>query len=71
MPDHLTQEEFDSHVEKRTLRLAFVGMSNAGKSHRARVLAEELGFTCYDVDGEILGALGFTNAEEPLNRKIE
>jgi shikimate kinase len=63
-PDNLRQDEFDAHVNNGTLRLAFVGMSNAGKSYRSKVLKNEENFFWYDVDGEIQKELGFTEMGE-------
>lgn len=60
----LRPEEFDTHVRNGTLRLAFVGMSNAGKSYRSRVLRDELSFLWYQVDEEIQKALGFSSMAE-------
>lgn len=62
--DQLTREEFDAHVQDKTLRLSFVGMSNAGKSHRSKVLRDELGFFWYEIDKEIQNALGFSDMSE-------
>lgn len=45
--------EFDAHVRNGTLRLALVGMSNAGKSYRSRMLRDELNFFWYEVDVHI------------------
>ncbi len=60
----LTQAEFDAHIAKRTLCLAFVGMSNVGKSYRSKVLRDESDFMWYDVDGEILKEFGFKTLDE-------
>ncbi|MDO8664808.1 MAG: hypothetical protein Q7K44_04695 [Candidatus Liptonbacteria bacterium] len=62
--EQLTQSEYDKHIEDKTLRLAFIGMSNAGKSYRSRVLRDECGFMWYHVDGEIQKTLGFETMEE-------
>ena len=63
-PEQLTQAEFDGHIAAGTLRLAFVGMSNVGKSYRAQVLQDECGFFWYSVDKEILHAFGFAGEDE-------
>ena len=55
----LTPEEFDAHIQGGTFRLSFVGMSNVGKSYRARVLRDECDFMWYHVDGEIRKTLVF------------
>ena len=60
----LRQDEFDAHVRDKTLRLAFVGMSNAGKSYRSRVLRNEEDFLWYQVDEAIQKALGFEKMGE-------
>ncbi len=57
--DQLKPEELHAHVARGTFRLAFVGMSNAGKSYRSRILRDEADFLWYHVDEEILLALGF------------
>lgn len=62
--EQLTQNEYSRHIEDKTLRLAFIGMSNAGKSYRAKVLRDECGFMWYDIDGEIQKTLGFKTMEE-------
>lgn len=61
---NLTQTEFDAHLAHNTLRLAFVGMSNAGKSYRARALAQDAGFKWHHVDGEIQHTLGIGSMDE-------
>ena len=60
----LTQSEFDAHIANKTLRLAFIGMSNVGKSYRSKMLCNESGFDWYQVDKEILKSLGFSSMEE-------
>lgn len=62
--EQLTPTEFDAHVNKKTLRLAFIGMSNCGKTYRSRVLANELSFQWYQVDAEIQRTLGLENIEK-------
>ena len=64
MTERLKPGEFDAHRVAGTLRLAFVGMSNGGKSYRSRVLAREEGFLWYHVDKEIQEALGFAAMQE-------
>jgi shikimate kinase len=49
----LTQDQFDELRTNGKLRLALIGMSSIGKSHRARELERELGFTRVSVDDEI------------------
>src|SRR3989344_8918431 len=60
----LTKSEFDAHIANKTLRLAFVGMSNVGKSYRSKILRDESGFDWYQVDKEIIKSLGFSGMEE-------
>ena len=61
---NLTSVELDAHVANGTFRLALVGMSNAGKSYRSKVLRDEMGFLWYHVDEEICKAVGFTSPED-------
>lgn len=60
----LTQAEYDAHIASNTLRIAFVGMSNVGKSYRSKVLRDESEFDWYQVDKEIIKSLGFAGMEE-------
>lgn len=60
----LTAEEFDAHVKNGTCRLSFIGMSNGGKSYRARVLRDQSGFILYSVDDEIIKQMGFRDMDE-------
>ena len=53
----LKPEEFDAHIRAGTLRLALVGMANAGKSYRAKVLSDKADFLRYSVDDKIQNAL--------------
>ncbi|MBC8465376.1 MAG: hypothetical protein H8D63_03350 [Parcubacteria group bacterium] len=59
--EQLRQSEFDTHVKSGTLRLAFVGMSNVGKSMRAKSLAQDCNFFHYNVDTHIADDLGFAD----------
>jgi len=52
------------HVESGDFRLAFVGMSNCGKSYRSRILQNDAGFFWYEVDREIQKKLGFLTMDE-------
>jgi shikimate kinase len=63
-PERLRPEEFDAHIASGTLRLAYVGMSNAGKSYRAKVLRNEMDFIWYNVDDEIRKALGLESVDD-------
>lgn len=60
----LTQAEYDAHIADNTLRIAFVGMSNVGKSYRSKILRDGSGFDWYQVDKEIMKSLGFATMEE-------
>src|SRR3989344_6857739 len=62
-PQQLTQLEYDRHIASKTFRLAFIGMSNVGKSYRSKVLQNECGFMGYLVDEEIQKALGFDSVD--------
>ena len=62
--EQLKPHELDAHVQNGTFRLAFVGMSNAGKSYRSRVLQNELDFFWYEVDAHIQGALNLENMDD-------
>lgn len=62
--ENLTQAEYEAHIKNKTFRLAFIGMSNVGKSYRSQVLRDECGFMWYDVDKEIQKTLGFKTMEE-------
>ncbi|MAZ67178.1 hypothetical protein CL652_00165 [bacterium] len=60
----LKPEELDTHVLNKTLRLAFIGMSNAGKSYRSKILRDETDFLWFHVDEGIYRELGFASIEE-------
>lgn len=61
--EQLTPQEFEAHLKKGTFRLAFVGMSNVGKSYRSRILRDECDFFWYHVDGEIRKTLVFDSMD--------
>jgi len=54
----MNEQEFDARLRSGTLRLAFVGMSNVGKTSRSRALKSALAFEHIDIDGEICTELG-------------
>ncbi|PHS40005.1 MAG: hypothetical protein COA91_05095 [Robiginitomaculum sp.] len=54
----LSRTEFDKKLSKGDLRIALIGMSNIGKSHTARRIAEAYGFDHYDVDAHIQAKMG-------------
>jgi len=60
----LTSQEMDAHIAAGTFRLSFIGMSNAGKSYRSKVLNREANFLWYQVDEQIQQALGFKTMGE-------
>jgi shikimate kinase len=62
--DQLTPAEMDVHLVHGTFRLSFIGMSNAGKSYRSRVLKSELGFCWYEVDAHIQSLLHIEDMED-------
>ncbi len=64
MQDLLSQNEMMQHVESGDFRLAFVWMSNCGKSYRSRILQNDAGFFWYEVDREIQKKFGFETMEE-------
>jgi shikimate kinase len=64
MDELLTPDELTEHVRAGTFRLAFIGMSNAGKTYRSNVLRSELDFAWYHVDGAIGAVLGFSDIKE-------
>lgn len=64
MLELLTTDEVDMHMKNKTFRIAFVGMSNAGKSYRSKVLRNDADFFWYHVDEEIQHALGFEDMSE-------
>ena len=62
--EQLRPDELDVHVVNETFRLAFVGMSNGGKSYRSRVLQNELDFFWYEVDAHIQEALNLEDMSD-------
>ena len=54
----LTRAEFDAHYAAGTLKIAFVGMSNIGKSYTAMRLATQYDFSLIEVDKIIWENLG-------------
>lgn len=59
----MRQVEFDTLRAQGSLHIAFVGMSNAGKSYRSRAL-HDYGFEWFDIDTEIAQALGLTSVDD-------
>lgn len=60
----LTASEFDARYRTDDLRLAFVGMSNIGKSYTAARLAAQYDFTLTEVDTLIREQLGQGTMED-------
>lgn len=60
----LSRSEFDDRYAKGTLRLAFIGMSNIGKSYTAERLARDLNFNLVEVDKLIWEELGHGDMAE-------
>ncbi len=63
----LTRTEFENLQQQNKLRIAFVGMSNIGKSFRAAQIEKLRGFYRHAVDDEIaqqLGCTGITDIAE-------
>lgn len=60
----LSAKNFLKHHEDKTLQLAFVGMSNIGKSFTAKRIAEKFGYKLVEVDKLIWERLGHDTMEE-------
>lgn len=54
----LTRSEFDQQFNDNTLRIAFIGMSNIGKSYRAEELRDAKAFHVFSVDEAISQLMG-------------
>jgi len=54
----LSRAQFDQHLSRGTLKIAFIGMSNIGKSYLSKILETTASFTRIDVDKAIEAALG-------------
>jgi shikimate kinase len=59
----ISQREFGQRMKEKRLRVALIGMSNIGKSYRARQLRDEKGFQLLSVDEEIERILGLEGIE--------
>ncbi len=59
----LSRAEFEARYKAGTLKIAFVGMSNIGKSYTAMRLATKYDFTLIEVDKLIWKNLGHDNME--------
>jgi len=60
----LTQNQFDQKFKDNKLRLAFIGMSNIGKSFRAQELKKEKNFSYISIDDGINKELNFKTEED-------
>lgn len=60
----ITQEEFMRRFREGNLHIAFVGMSNIGKSFRSKQLKEKMGFERRSIDHEIGDVLGLTSMNQ-------
>lgn len=60
----LSSKEFLSRLDNKTLKLAFVGMSNIGKSYLTDRFAKSYGFKLTEVDKMIWKSLGFDDMED-------
>jgi len=64
MQQLLTGDEMMQHIKQGDFRLAFVGMSNCGKSYKSRILQDNAGFFWYEVDRAIQKSLGFDSMDQ-------
>jgi len=60
----LTRAQFDDKFKNNQLHLAFVGMSNIGKSFWTAQLTSNMNFSFWDVDNEMWKIQGFATWEE-------
>ncbi len=60
----LSPDEFDLRFNAERLCLAFIGMSNIGKSYTAQRLRKSHGFGLYEVDEAIQHKLGLASMQE-------
>ncbi len=60
----LTRVQFDKRLESGSLNIAFIGMSNIGKSYLSARLGALDGFARIDVDEAIQGKLGLKSMDE-------
>jgi shikimate kinase len=56
--------DFLQKFEQKKLQIAFIGMSNIGKSYRTQQLKKKFGFEAFSVDDGIGEELGFTTMHE-------
>ncbi len=60
----LTREEFEEKYRNNSLKIAFIGMSNIGKTFRSKQLSKLKPFETVSVDDIIQEELGFTEMDE-------
>jgi len=60
----LNKNQFDQKFKNNKLRLAFIGMSNIGKSFRSEELKKEKGFLCKSIDDDINKKLNHKTEED-------
>lgn len=60
----LTPEIFAEKYDKQDLKLAFIGMSNIGKSYTAKRLEKAYDFGLIDIDQEIQDVMGHASMED-------
>jgi len=60
----LSSKNFLAQHNDQKLKLAFVGMSNIGKSFTAKRMAEKFGYNLVEVDKMIWERLGHDNMDE-------
>ena len=60
----LASKEFHKRFESRRLKIAFIGMSNIGKSYTANRLSNFYGFECIEIDNLIWESLGYDSMSE-------
>jgi len=61
---HLSPEKFREKYDSRDLKLAFIGMSNIGKSYTAKRLAGAYDFHLIDIDQHIQDIMGHASMDE-------
>ncbi|WP_017930445.1 nucleoside/nucleotide kinase family protein [Robiginitomaculum antarcticum] len=59
----LSQQDYINHLANGTLRLAFVGMSNIGKSYAGRAMADAFDLRIYENDAQIAQTFGLVDMQ--------
>lgn len=60
----ISKHAFKANLKHNRLRIAFIGMSNIGKSYLSERLKHENGFSCLSIDSEIAKALGMNDIDD-------